>query len=84
MNAIIGFTVLATAHIDNTELVLDYLKKIRTSGQHLLSLINDVLDMLSACFAARSSAGQRPEAIRFPRLARSLCSRDSLLPLRLR
>ena len=45
MNAIIGFTVLATAHIDNTELVLDYLKKIRTSGQHLLSLINDVLDM---------------------------------------
>ena len=45
MNAIIGFTALATAHIDNTELVLDYLKKIRTSGQHLLSLINDVLDM---------------------------------------
>ena len=45
MNAIIGFTALATAHIDNTELVLDYLKKIHTSGQHLLSLINDVLDM---------------------------------------
>ena len=45
MNVIIGFTALATAHIDNTELVLDYLKKIRTSGQHLLSLINDVLDM---------------------------------------
>ena len=45
MNAIIGFTALATAHIDNRELVLDYLKKIRTSGQHLLSLINDVLDM---------------------------------------
>lgn len=45
MNAIIGFTALATAHIDNTELVLDYLKKIHTSGQNLLSLINDVLDM---------------------------------------
>ena len=45
MNAIIGFTALATAHIDSTELVLDYLKKIHTSGQHLLSLINDVLDM---------------------------------------
>ena len=45
MKAIIGFTALATAHIDNRELVLDYLKKIRTSGQHLLSLINDVLDM---------------------------------------
>ena len=45
MNAIIGFTALATAHIDNKELVLDYLKKIHISGQHLLSLINDVLDM---------------------------------------
>ena len=33
-------------HILTTqELVLDYLKKIHTSGQHLLSLINDVLDM---------------------------------------
>ena len=45
MNAIIGFTALATAHIGSKELVLDYLKKIHTSGQHLLSLINDVLDM---------------------------------------
>ena len=45
MNAIIGFTALATTHIGNTELVLDYLKKIHTSSQHLLSLINDVLDM---------------------------------------
>ena len=45
MNAIIGFTALATTHIGSTELVLDYLKKIQTSGQHLLSLINDVLDM---------------------------------------
>ncbi|BEI61905.1 hypothetical protein Blut17040_29340 [Blautia luti] len=45
MNAVIGFTALATAHIDNKELVLDYLKKIHISGQHLLSLINDVLDM---------------------------------------
>ena len=45
MNAIIGFTALATTHIGSTELVLDYLKKIQTSSQHLLSLINDVLDM---------------------------------------
>ena len=45
MNAIIGFTALATTHIGSTELVLEYLKKIQTSGQHLLSLINDVLDM---------------------------------------
>ena len=45
MNAVIGFTALATTHIDNKELVLEYLKKISVSGQHLLSLINDVLDM---------------------------------------
>ncbi len=45
MNAIIGFTALATSHIDNKEKVEEYLKKIMTSGNHLLSLINDVLDM---------------------------------------
>lgn len=45
MNAIIGFTALAGAHVDEPELVQDYLAKISTSVQHLLSLINDVLDM---------------------------------------
>lgn len=45
MNAIIGFTALAAAHVDEPELVQDYLAKISTSVQHLLSLINDVLDM---------------------------------------
>ncbi len=45
MNAIVGFTALATAHIDQKEQVKEYLKKIMTSGNHLLSLINDVLDM---------------------------------------
>lgn len=45
MNAIIGFTALAKSHIDNRELVQNYLEKIITSGNHLLSLINDVLDM---------------------------------------
>lgn len=45
MNAIVGFTALATAHIDRQEQVEEYLKKIMTSGNHLLSLINDVLDM---------------------------------------
>ena len=45
MNAIIGFTSLAAAHIDNTEQVQGYLAKISTSSNHLLSLINDVLDM---------------------------------------
>ena len=45
MNAIVGFTNLAITHIDNTEQVEEYLRKISTSGNHLLSLINDVLDM---------------------------------------
>ena len=45
MNAIIGFTSLAATHVDNKEQVMEYLKKISISSQHLLSLINDVLDM---------------------------------------
>ncbi|MDE6405123.1 MAG: response regulator, partial [Lachnospiraceae bacterium] len=45
MNAIVGFTNLAITHIDQSELVTEYLKKIQTSGNHLLSLINDILDM---------------------------------------
>lgn len=45
MNAIIGFTNLAAAHLDDRELVQDYLSKIAASSSHLLSLINDVLDM---------------------------------------
>ncbi len=45
MNAIIGFTALARRDIKNEDKVKDYLKKITTSSNHLLSLINDVLDM---------------------------------------
>ena len=45
MNAIIGFTNLAITHLDNQELVRDYLNKITAASDHLLSLINDVLDM---------------------------------------
>ena len=45
MNAIVGFTGLAMAHIDEKEVVLDYLRKLGQSSNHLLSLINDVLDM---------------------------------------
>ena len=45
MNAIIGYTGLAASHIDNKEQVQDYLAKISQSSEHLLSLINDVLDM---------------------------------------
>ena len=45
MNAIVGFTTLAINHIDSRDQVEEYLKKIMSSGNHLLSLINDVLDM---------------------------------------
>ena len=45
MNAIIGFTTLAISNIDDTERVKDYLAKTLASSNHLLSLINDVLDM---------------------------------------
>ena len=45
MNAIIGFATLAAANVENTDKVKDYLAKILSSGNHLLSLINDVLDM---------------------------------------
>ncbi|MBE6913579.1 MAG: transporter substrate-binding domain-containing protein [Ruminococcaceae bacterium] len=45
MNAIIGFTGLISKHIDNREQVEDYVAKISQSSDHLLSLINDVLDM---------------------------------------
>ena len=45
MNAIIGFTGLAASHIDDRERVRDYLATISRSSEHLLSLINDVLDM---------------------------------------
>jgi signal transduction histidine kinase/ActR/RegA family two-component response regulator len=45
MNAIIGFTSLASKHLDDTGAVKDYLEKISKSSEHLLSLINDVLDM---------------------------------------
>ena len=45
MNAIIGFTTLAIANVTNAEKVQDYLAKILSSSNHLLSLINDVLDM---------------------------------------
>ena len=45
MNAIIGFTTLAVSNIDNQKKVRDYLSKILSSSKHLLSLINDILDM---------------------------------------
>lgn len=45
MNAIIGMTEIAVRHLDERERVLDCLEKITVSSKHLLSLINEVLDM---------------------------------------
>ena len=45
MNAIIGFTTLAVSNMDDRKKVRDYLSKILSSSNHLLSLINDILDM---------------------------------------
>lgn len=45
MNAITGMTALALAHLDKPERVENCLQKIRLSSRHLLSLINDILDM---------------------------------------
>ena len=45
MNAIIGFATLAASSIEDRKKVRDYLGKILSSSNHLLSLINDILDM---------------------------------------
>lgn len=45
MNAIIGFTTIAASHIDNKEQIRNCLQKVLSSSNHLLSLINDILDM---------------------------------------
>ena len=66
MNAIVGFTELASSHIDNREQVQDYLGKISVSSRHLLSLINDVLDMSrieSGNVTIENSAVHLPEVI---------------------
>ena len=45
MNGIIGMTAIAASHIDDRERVQDSLQKITMASKHLLSLINEVLDM---------------------------------------
>lgn len=47
MNAILGFADMAERHIDDRERVLDCLSKLSSAGDHLLRLVNDVLDMAS-------------------------------------
>ncbi len=60
MNAIIGYTGLAASHIDNKEQVADYLRKIGQASNHLLSLINDVLDM-SRIESGKMNLSEKPE-----------------------
>ena len=60
MNAIIGYTGLAASHIDNKQQVQDYLSKITQSSGHLLSLINDVLDM-SRIESGKMNLDEKPE-----------------------
>ena len=45
MNAVLGFTTLLAKDAENPAKVREYTKKIMASGQHLLSLINDILDV---------------------------------------
>ena len=45
MNAIIGFTTMAKKHLDEPELAKDYLDKVDMSSQHMLHIVNDILDM---------------------------------------
>ena len=45
LNAIIGCTTLALSHLDDAEAMKKYLSRIKVAGKHLLSLVNDVLDM---------------------------------------
>ena len=62
MNAIIGYTGLAASHIDNKAQVQDYLTKIGESSDHLLSLINDVLDM-SRIESGKMNLEEKPESL---------------------
>ncbi|MBQ7651705.1 MAG: response regulator, partial [Victivallales bacterium] len=62
MNAIIGFSGLAASHIDNKDQVLNYLQKIGQSSDHLLSLINEVLDM-SRIESGKMNLNEKPESL---------------------
>ena len=69
MNAIIGYTELATMHIGNKEQVKGFLGKIELSSNHLLSLINDVLDM-SRIESGKLNLNEKPE--RLPEIIHTL------------
>ena len=65
MNGIIGMTTIAQAHLNEPEKVADCLDKISVASQHLLDLINEVLDM------SRIESGKislKKEPVNLPRL----------------
>ena len=70
MNAIIGYTTLAETNLTQPAKVADYLRKISTASQHLLSLINDVLDM-SRIESGRVVLEQTP--VHLPTLVQDVC-----------
>ncbi len=62
MNAILGFTKLAESHADDPERVKEYLEIIDRSSEHLLSLINDILDM-SRIESGKMTIREKPESL---------------------
>ena len=63
MNAITGFLGLAMANMDDKERLRDYLNKVNDSSKHLLSLINDVLDM-SRIESGKTNVEMAPDNLR--------------------
>ena len=62
MNSIIGFTALAKKHADDKKTLMEDLEKVSISGEHLLALINDILDM-SRIEAGKVKINVKPESI---------------------
>ena len=59
MNAVIGMTEIAKHHLDDSEYVEDCLNKVSISGKHLLTLINDILD-ISKVESGKMTLNPRP------------------------
>ena len=62
MHAIIGFTELAAGNVNDTERVREYLATIAHSSEHLLSLINDILEM-SRIESGKITLDEREESL---------------------
>ncbi len=59
MNAIVGMTAIGLSHIDEKARVQDCLSKIKTASAHLMSLVNNVLDM-SRIDSGRMTLSEEP------------------------